>query len=230
LDPKNHGKIDNTSTSAVVALALHDQVLTMAGDVGAVQSMLFPVRFHDYSKEYLDEVFEPYLAGPDAVHMILVLGENSHVERMDLECFAAKAVNGTMDNVGKKGSKGAFGRDKFLETRLPVGDMVDPLSNPRIWFDQSYESSAGSQNHPADGGPNTTVLPGVLPTGNPIQGSGGSFLYNQVFYTVLRARKSAGSNVPAGLISLPKPGATWSTLTAITTAVEDAIKRSLDTI
>ena len=231
LDSKIGGNVETNSISGSLALSLHDQTYDDSGITGAIQSVIFPIRYNDYKEDYLKEFFEEYVSGSNAVDMIIILGENSRQDDLDVEWVAAKSRNGSPDNTGRtmKNTRG-FGAKHFYATTLPVATMVDLGYSPRIYFDQSHISSGGSGSHPVDGGTDGNTLPVSLPTGKAENGSGGAFIYNQVFYNLMKCHSRASSNIAAGMISVPQPGTSWANTATIKTALIDAIKRSLGSI
>lgn len=233
LDPKIGGNVETRSIGGTLVVSMHNEVITHSGHTGVIQSVIFPIRYDDYKgatyRSFLKNLLNP--TGTESVEMIVILGENSRKNYLDVEWLAAKKRNGHPDNRGKtiKHTQG-FGKDRFLATTLPVNKMVNTGINPRIYFNQSYNSSTGTVNHPADGGPDNNVIPGTTPDGQPNSGSSVPFIYNEVFYVLQSERNQLNSTCASGMISIPQTGTTWTNIDTIRNSVLDAFKRSLEAI
>ncbi len=225
--------INRTNPSGVIALAL-DGFLADDGNghKGYVQSVIFPVRYRDFDAGMLDEFFKEYLYGPDKVDMIITMSQNGGSPYFDIERFAGRTRGGFPDNVDAKlsGPVGSgTGWKEFFETTLPVTQMMSRVTigtGQGVYFDQSYSlkknnGSTVTLNHPtaaSNASPNQKqkdnsidVKTGVK---SAIEGSGGDYLSNEIFYRVAHLRdvkpagQSAKSTVKYGHLHVP--GSAWT--------------------
>lgn len=225
--------INRTNPSGVIALAL-DGFLADDGNghKGYVQSVIFPVRYRDFDAGMLDEFFKEYLYGPDKVDMIITMSQNGGSPYFDIERFAGRTRGGFPDNVDAKlsGPVGSgTGWKEFFETTLPVTPMMSRVTigtGQGVYFDQSYSlkknnGSTVTLNHPtaaSNASPNQKqkdnsidVKTGVK---SAIEGSGGDYLSNEIFYRVAHLRdvkpagQSAKSTVKYGHLHVP--GSAWT--------------------
>jgi Subtilase family len=229
-NPKEAGDISAQSVSASIAFAAHNTVITQSGQTGAIQSVIFPLRYNDYSNNYYEEYLKKYLSGSDKANMIVLLGNNTDGNLFDVDWLASKTIDASVDNENVKPGK-VKGPVAFYATKLPVASIVTipAVSNPRIYFDQSYSASSGNVAHPSAGGIDNNIIPASVPSGSANSGSSGLFIYNKVFYDLMNLHAKTASPIAAGMISLPRPGGTWST-TAIQNELVQVLKKSLGAI
>ena len=134
---------------------------------------------------------------------------------------------------------------EFYETTLPVEKVITSaithnfnVNQQKFFYDQSYTAFGNFRKHVTEDNtqPNTNTDSFNITeiVGNSKEGSGGSYLSNEVFYRIARARTNASSNVKTGHFHLANPnGTTPSTiapfsLNQIITETENAIIRCLD--
>ena len=141
-------------------------------------------------------------------------------------------------------SVGANQPDEFYDTTLPASDMVPgPFSQPpdptqKIFFNQSYEATGSKHAHPKYGGDNrnTKTVDFNAIIGRAKEGSGGSFLSNEIFYRVAHRRETLSSSTLTGHLHVPavefakKDYPSLDNIDDIITEVEDLLKRWLDSL
>ncbi len=218
--------IGRMNPAGVAALALHGETIAPNG---LIQSIVLPVRYADLKDGWVDkepggaidtrglieEIMPAYLVGN--VDAIVVLGENGGRRSFDVERFAARTRGDSPDNNDRRepGPVGeGVGWDEFYESSLDIASMVTkpfplPIANQFTFYDQSYQSSVGSAAHPLDtpAGKNDNVNDGTInPSGSARKGSGGDYIFNEVFYRIARLEKNtAAASTRVGLISMPTP-------------------------
>lgn len=198
----------NPSGAAVLAL---DGVMVSAasGDtIGRVEGVIFPVRFADFDRGMVETTFRPYLAkGKQSVDMIMTISQGGSTldpkapeaeqsKAFELERYAGRRRStAAPDNAGilavksgelKEGKRMGAGPE-FLESTLPRREMVGREETP----DETTKTQTAS--------------------GTAIEGSGGGYLSNEVFYRTALLRRDEKSSVPMGHLHVPKPPASTGT-------------------
>jgi hypothetical protein len=223
---------------------LHNQVVSLGSQKGIIQAALFPVRYKDFNRGVVEEFVEEYLAngGPNQVNMLMTISLDGVGSHYYLERFATRHRGNTADNMVKQPlfNSSGFGMSwlRYLETTLPVLQIVPNVSgwsSQEIYYNQSYNE----QNYPIDPTATSanalynlnTDLP-LSPSGVMVNGSGGNFLSNEIFYRVARMREKLGSSTKTGHLHIPdrilaKPTRTDAQQVQL---IMDAIQRSLSAI
>lgn len=221
--------IERRNAAGVVALALHDQ--PVAG-TGKFFSIILPVRYRDFEDGLvasdgagvIEEVVAPHLTGTDQVDMVVILAENGMKGYFDVERFATRTRGGQPDNEELRptnpfgvGIPGLW--NEYYENSLPDDIFDDEAIPPSsgepqlVYFDQSvtYQVAGNPKvvvKHPRDGGNNLDENDSsiTIPAGAMVlQGSGGSYLFNETFYRVARLRAAVNSTTVVGMLSIPAP-------------------------
>jgi pyrrolidone-carboxylate peptidase len=189
-----------------------------------VQGVIFPVRFADFDAGLVESFFGPYLRGERPVDMIMTISQGGS-SAFEVEEFAGRRrSSGAPDNLGRSGGgtsitpiepAGVTAGDEFLSTTLPA---------------TAIRSSLG-RTTPLTGETEVTEIttPGAAPTQTTsgptrgsiaVEGSGGGYLSNEIFYRVAALRLSSGATVPMGHLHTPlmRPPATGISTAAFTRA------------
>jgi len=236
-------QIDRSNPSAAVALALHGITISGASKSAFVQSAIFPVRYRDFDAGRVEELVAPRLSGAGKVDLIMSISQNGNEPFYDLERFAGRFRFGWYDNerVIQKPHALPAGNE-FYETTLPAGVMVPgPFQTPpddeqKLFFDQSFRSTTASFRAASEAvapGENTNTPTGTLAgiTGTALDGSGGSYLSNEIFYRIARERqKPPASTTLTGHLHVPSPAAAKVGIADVIAEVENLIKRWLDSL
>jgi pyrrolidone-carboxylate peptidase len=232
--------------AGLVALALHNQVITDGlGNTGLVQAAVFPVRYKDFDASVVEKFVEKYLknGSPDQVKMLMTISLYGGGFHFFLERYASRLRGGGSENLNETSGIGHIGRGgswkHFFETTLPVPQIV-PLTpghpTQEVFYNQHFEADGNNQGYPvADRGTtnfpalNQNVNIGPVPSGKSVDGSGGSYLSNEIFYRVARLREALSSTTKTGHLHIPdrnhaNPAKTDAQIIQV---VRDAIQRSL---
>lgn len=199
--------------SGAAALALDGARLRNGSVRARVQSVIFPVRFRAFNQGLVETVFRPFLTGPDAVDMIMTISQGTSAD-FEVEQFAGRrrSSGSFADNLGQVGGgttnapvepPGLAAGPEFMETELPHGAIRASLgrTTPLRSETEVDEITAGGttavnrSNGPTGG---TTGF-----AGRAVEGSGGGFLSNEIFYRTLLLRRSEGSTIPVGHLHTP---------------------------
>lgn len=220
--------IYQNNPSGAAALYLHDIDPVILGINAKIQTVIFPVRYRDFDGGVIDSFFDQYLRD-NSIDMIITLSQGSP-QRYDLERFATKYRKPRLsDNENRRGKKPTFfvpdgtslkicddpkSLPEFLETTLPSNVLIstDPsdynLLQGDAIFNQAWDVNPDKQSAPKrsasnPGDSNTTNSP-IPPDDTVIkEGSGGSFLSNEIFYRVSLLRIKRASIVKSGHLHLP---------------------------
>jgi pyrrolidone-carboxylate peptidase len=230
LSPSFYGSeaIKTQNPSGIAALSLHSKLISDSiGNNGFIQATIFPVRYIDFDKNVVEDLVTPFLSD-NSIDMIISLSLNGSAYYFDLERFAVKNRGGFHDNMGIGTSPvwadstffsqiSSPGND-FYETTLPIDKIVDSnVANgfnavgQRIFFDQSYFGSnpTSFNEHPIVSAIDTNITNtnaiSQLSVTDIVQGSGGDYLSNEIFYRIARVRENTTSNVKTGHYHLANP-------------------------
>jgi pyrrolidone-carboxylate peptidase len=218
--------VDRGNPSGAAVLALDGQTISSGGGVDAeVQSVIFPVRFADFDAGAVESFFQPYLTGKTPVDMIVTISQGGSKD-FEVEKFAGRRRSTeATDNLGVLSGgtpssplvpKGVGAGSEFLETSLPSKEMLGGSGKAKVVFDKTK-----------------TQLPG----GEAVEGSGGGYLSNEIFYRTALLRSDSGSTVPYGHLHTPflsPPGKSASAYAtardAMVSQVREILKAALPAI
>jgi pyrrolidone-carboxylate peptidase/ribosomal protein L31 len=187
----------NPSGQAV--LSLHGKTI---GN-GFIQSMIFPVRYIDFDNGYVEKYILEHIQDVD---MIITISQGRY--RYDIERFASKfRTSSTIDNLNVvlphkfylPSTNGISQVNEsvipeFLETTLPINTIIPgSLGNTLVVYNQEY---IGNQTSAPYSSPNsgTSNITGPNTTEKAMEGSGGTYLSNEIFYRVAVLRNDLGLN------------------------------------
>jgi hypothetical protein len=221
----NHNSYQS-NPSGVAALFLHN-----ATEIPGmfIQSVIIPVRFEDFDAGRIDNLIDPFLHGAGAVDMIMTVSQDVDL-RFHVDRFCTRyRTRTTPDNLGVSGklavhyelnaAQTALTRlaantnlPRFLETTLPASVMVPGSVMPvaaagrqvvkTVIFDQKFTPEGG----PEQGVDNINTFSGTSPAPGVevVEGSGGSYLSNEVFYRTSLRRTQRASTINTGHLHVPK--------------------------
>ena len=212
--------IEQSNPSGAVALALHGtEISDNKGNIGVIQSMIYPVRYEDFDKGYVEQYIYPYIQNVD---MIVTISQG--FKHYDIERFASKKrTSKTLDNLAQNKhviyyniENGILTRvsyndlPEFLETTLPKNSIVPgTLGNNIVVYNQFYLSSVKQKSWDWSYVLQKFVNEGTKDIQGPslgeisVEGSGGDFLSNEIFYRVSLLREQYNSTLKTGHLHLP---------------------------
>jgi pyrrolidone-carboxylate peptidase len=216
------GSLRKANPSGAAALALDGTPISSGEVTGRVESVVFPVRFDDFDRNVVENTFRPFLAKKDRVDMIMTISqgggdlEKDKAEAFELEQYAGRRRSSEWypDNVNRRAgspSKPVEGRrmvegPEFLESSLPWKDIHAGVGRGQTTEESELKylpEGATSPVHSTKGGVPKTHAEGA----KAVEGSGGGYLSNEVFYRTALVRSTQGSKVPVGHLHVPYLGA-----------------------
>jgi len=190
--------IRNGNPSGAIALALDRRtgLTTSDGTPVEIHAVIFPVRYADFDGGRVEAVFSRHLT--DALVASVSLNPNDP-SRFHLEGFNGINRGGSPDNqnVSEGGACCTIG-SQFTASTLPFAAMVavDPAG---IFVDRHVVEIVNGVRQTSPNGP--------TPGSTAVEGSGGSFLSNEIAYRVTNYRDRTGhTTLPAGHIHTPNLG------------------------
>jgi pyrrolidone-carboxylate peptidase len=218
-------EITQGNPSGVIALAINGRQLKVGRQVAEIRSAMVPVRFSDFDNGFVEGLLVPVLNDLDMIFTVS-MGRDG----FDLERFPGKRrASGKPDNldllcggtpVNPIVPPGLTGPD-FVEFSLPVDAMrsvtgeFEIRDNRTVTTLESGQLDAGSLDEIED---QTAV-----------QGSGGSYLSNEISYRAVRLVNASNRFIPVGHIHTPRmagfdservPGIVEQAITMIEAAVK----------
>ncbi|MHC0445865.1 pyroglutamyl-peptidase I family protein [Flavobacterium sp. 3-218] len=203
--------IQQWNPSGLAILSLHGKSIGNA----IIQTMIFPVRYDDFDKGYVEKYIYPHIS---KVNMIITVSQGRR--RFDIERFASKYRSKVLtDNLDVQNATHVFylpnmneikkadlsDIPEFLETTLPLSQMIPgSLTNKRVVYNQRYVSDQSEQGYtPEDSGIEKLNAPS--PGEIAEEGSGGTYLSNEIFFrvSVLRNHLNLNDSLKSGHLHVP---------------------------
>ncbi len=204
--------IQQSNPSGAVALALHGtEISDEDGHVGEIQAMIFPVRYEDFDKGYVEKYIYPHLHNVDMIVTISQGRMSYDIERF-AGSFRGKNHN---DNRNKKGNSVNYYQiinlsqeefvltpisdvPQYLETTLPYSSMC--MAKKKYDINVVYNQKLYKKNEKDI---NTLIQKEDVQIDDKIVGSGGDYLSNEIFYRVSLLREQYNSTLKTGHLHLP---------------------------
>jgi pyrrolidone-carboxylate peptidase len=213
-----HQDIECGNPSGAAVLALDGSEISAEGITAEVQGVVFPVRFADFNAGMVERFFRPQLTSDNPPHMIMTISQGVGT-KFEVERFAARArsLGGYPGNIGQTAGgslvkpvepPGLVPGPEFLETTLPKEAIRHGLGRTAPLKEETeFMEIRPGESRPVPGGDQPS------PGATAVEGSGGGFLSNEVFYRTLLLRREVGSSIPVGHLHTPylePPGSTPS--------------------
>lgn len=202
--------VNRGNPSGAAVLALDGQTISGGGVDARVESVIFPVRFADFDARMVETFFQPYLTGKTKADMIVTISQGGSKD-FEVEKFAGRRRSTeATDNLGVLSGgtpssplvpAGLGTGPEILETSLPSKEMLTGSGKAKVGLDKTKVQLSG---------------------GEAVEGSGGGYLSNEIFYRTALLRSDSGSTVPYGHLHTPYLDAPGKSASAYTTA-RDAI-------
>ncbi|ANS64966.1 hypothetical protein SLINC_2742 [Streptomyces lincolnensis] len=190
-----------SNPSGASALALDGRVIRTAQGPARVETVVFPVRWRDFTDGTVERTLRPYLKQVD----LLTTVSQGRVGRFDVERTngAWRGGFGDNENVGVTGLvpvADPASQPQWTTTTLPYREIVAADTGRFPVYDNTAVTEI-----PA-GGTEPVVRPeGPTPGSAARQGGGGDYLSNEIAYrgTLLRDRLGLRDVLPAGHVHTP---------------------------
>jgi transcriptional regulator with XRE-family HTH domain/pyrrolidone-carboxylate peptidase len=227
---------NRSNPSGLAALALNgDDKLGSARSPAFVRTAVFPVRYRDFDAGLVEKAVQPNL---NSIVLLLTCSDNFNREFYDVERFAGKRRGGFRENENATRLalsipplptlSGTSQAEEFYESTLPYADVItsasETLSGPKgaipFVLDQGFEiqnadTTDPKQFHPSPESGDQDKTHWFTKTndqplaGRPlVEGSGGSYLSNEIFYRTARARAHTRPSLKSGHLHVPSTGTT----------------------
>ena len=198
--------IDQSNPSGVVALALDDLVVSIAGQTAEIEVLIVPVRFADFDQGMIEELLSPYIANK-SVDMVLTVSmgrDNFDLERYPALRRSANApdnlnilTGATKNNPIVPKFKGVpLQGPEFVEFSLPISAMIKGEGKYLVNDNRKVSTLTG-------GTFNGQSLADIVKQTS-VSGSGGGYLSNEISYRSILLRNQYNSTLPVGHIHTPK--------------------------
>lgn len=236
------GSIAQANPSASAVLALDGMPVEARPPGGAavvrgrIEGVVFPVRYRDFDMGIVENAIRPHLTGPQAAHLVMTISRGGSLFELE-EQAGRRRSSRAADNAGVVGNTMAAGSSPTADAGPPIpgGPATEPefrptsVSSPTLAGLRSGIPRTGAirqetdvvEMNPTTGATTTTSTPSA--TGLAVEGAGGGFLSNEIFYRVLRLEGVERSTVPA--IHLHVPALAGVDPVAERRAIVDTVKR-----
>jgi hypothetical protein len=211
------GDIRQSNLSGAAALALDGETLTDGSNSAQVRSVVHPVRYADFNDRIIENFLRPQVTGANPPHLVMSISQGS--TKFELEEFAGRrrSTDGFKDNLGQASGgsptnpvepPGIGAGPEFTRTNVPdatLKSMRGALGRTGAIRDETQVTDlpAGSA------APRTSPSGPPKDAGKSVEGSGGGFLSNEIFYRNSLLIGSSGAKVPTIHLHTPQlaPGA-----------------------
>jgi pyrrolidone-carboxylate peptidase len=190
-----------SNPSGATALALDGTVIRTADGPARVETVVFPVRWRDFTQGTVERALRPYLGKVDLFATV----SQGRVGRFDIERTngAWRGGFGDNENTGVTGTipvSDPASRPQWTTTTLPYARIVAAATGRFPVYDNTQVTEI-----PA-GGTAAVVRPdGPTPGSAALAGGGGDYLSNEIAYraTLLRDRLGLRDTLPGGHVHTP---------------------------
>jgi hypothetical protein len=101
-DVTGEHEIAVSNPSGAAAMALDGVVIHGSNTHAVIQTVTFPVRYADFDQGMVERTFKPYLAGPDAVDMVVTMSLDPNTDdTFNIEGYGTANRQGWPDNEGR---------------------------------------------------------------------------------------------------------------------------------
>jgi pyrrolidone-carboxylate peptidase len=226
-DNVKFGNVLQSNPSGINALSLHGKTI---GNY-LIQTLICPVRYKDFDefkdgKGIIETFVQPFI---QEVDMIMTVSQGGPF-RFDVDRFPCKNRGGFMDNMLWGNSKDGYNKEnfkqlsdgkEFYETTLPYEKMVPLKNNPSdafwTYFNQTFAAKEKQnkdnntegieviENQYDKADISKCIIDGreELKSYTSIDGSGGNYLSNEIFYRVAKIREEQNPNLQTGHLHIP---------------------------
>ena len=235
--------IDRSNLSGMVALSLHNKPIATVHGSTLIRTAVFPVRYQDF-----DENIAENAVGPNLSSIALLMTTSQGGPFYDVDRFAGKNRGATLaDNNQKRmlaltdPGGATTGGPQFIESTLPYERVItdnlttrtgSPFSAANAFILNQAYAIVNGPRHFQPTNPNLDETYKKIPDvveGTALEGSGGDFLSNEIFYRTALLRLRNRPALPSGHLHVPTVGNQPQTLgPAFINAIETALTRFLN--
>ncbi|NRA71379.1 MAG: hypothetical protein HRU24_10165 [Gammaproteobacteria bacterium] len=199
--------IDQSNPSGVTALLLDGVIFEFKGKKIQIETVMIPVRFDDFDQDLIERILTPLMAPEKKIDLITTISMGR--KSFDLERFPGKRRSATISgnrNVITGASpvnplipllkSKAHDSAEFVEFSLPVKLMQQATGVFKINDNHQVTTLAKGKISPQS----LTELTNEIS----VQGSGGSYLSNEISYRSIALRDKLASDMAIGHIHTPR--------------------------
>ena len=220
-----YGRTRASNPSGAAVLALDGRRVSNRSIDGVIQGVIFPVRYADFDAGVVESVFRPFITGPNAVDMIMTISMGGIGSDFEVEEHAGRrrqaGIDDNLEQSQSTPSTPAGPGPEFLPTTLPPSARrALGRTRPNTEESEVVEIPAGRTS------------PVRRPTGptagsTAVEGSGGGFLSNEIFYRASLLRSQTGSQIPVGHLHTPflTPGLPNAAFEALRTSIVNRVEQ-----
>lgn len=192
--------LDQSNPSGVFVLSLHGREIAGL----RVHSMMFPVRYSDFDEGCVERAFSPYLRSSSTRLVVTVsMGRDGFdFERFPGKCRNSEALdneNVCILNREKRFEPPLDDAPDYFEYTLPV-DTLGSHNSPTFPVRVTDNRTVVTEEHGRELIQDLAELEGR----HAVEGSGGSFLSNEIAYRTLRLRTKLDADIPMGHLHVPR--------------------------
>jgi lipoprotein-anchoring transpeptidase ErfK/SrfK len=215
--PNPGGDIQQSNLSGAAALALDGETLVEGKVSARVEAVVFPVRYADFNEGIAENFLRPHLTGTQPPHLVVSISQGGVMFEMEEWAGRRRSTETYKENLGL-GSGGTETKPveppglakgaEFLGTNVSPA-MLGAMRGAVGRKGAIPEETTVKDVTPGATQPSThTAGPSATP-GQSVEGAGGGFLSNEIFYRNSLLRTQTGSTVPVIHVHTPMlaPGA-----------------------
>ncbi|PWB58136.1 MAG: hypothetical protein C3F18_03025 [Nitrosomonadales bacterium] len=235
--PNPGGDIRQSNLSGAAAMALDGEILTQGSVSARVEAVVFPVRYADFNEGVVENHLRPHLTGPLPPHLVMSISQGDAQFEFEEWAGRRRSTENYLENLGQP-SGGTqtrpieplgLGRGpEFLRHTVPstmLGAMRGAVGRTSAITEETRVIDlppGATQSRVLPGGP------GPSP-GQAVEGSGGGFLSNEIFYRNSLLRTQLGSTVPMIHLHTPmlEPGASDTLRNTLIDKIREILRATL---
>jgi pyrrolidone-carboxylate peptidase len=222
----NAGDIRQGNPSGASVLALDGATLSSGSVTAHVEGVIFPVRFADFDAGVVETFFRPFLAGPQPVDLIITISQGGGVFELEEWAGRRRSAGSYTDNLGVQG--GGTAQAPVVPPGMGAGAEFIRTNVPAPMLSSMRRTLGRTAAIPDE----TQVKSLIDPTSHQriaVEGSGGGYLSNEIFYRNSRLRTELNSSVPVIHLHTPilQPGAADSVRNGLISKVRDILTATL---
>ncbi|MBR8742115.1 pyroglutamyl peptidase [Nocardiopsis sp. MG754419] len=199
--------VRQANPSGAAALALDGAVFETDDGVAVVESMLFPVRWRDFTDGMVEEALLPHYTGDRPADAVITVSQGRD-GRFDLEAHNGAWRGGALDN-----------EMTGTPETAPIPEGVPTVSPQPQWSDSTLDHGAiiertTGEPFPVYDNTEVTEIPegetrpvtrpdGPTPGSTARAGGGGDYLSNEIAYRNTLLRDATERDIPAGHVHTP---------------------------
>ena len=213
-DVSQGNELTQANQSGILALSLHNKVITLADGEAKIQSVIWSNRYEDFNNNLIENFYAEYFNKVDLI-ITFSLDANDNTT-INIERFAANYRGGFKDNnnIGVKENKTVKSDNPFYESTLPYIPMVKKNLSFKVFNTFLREGYSGISKEGKELGDYYLDVHNTNPESLIIDltnleldimktGGGGNYFSNEIFFRVASLRDKINPNFPYGHIHVP---------------------------